>query len=79
MSDRSNHPIPPNSSASETIDKAKEKEAQGKNDPELEPEGEAIDTAISGSLFLASRQELLEKEAELKKENEERNVRRKKA
>ena len=44
------------------------------NDPELQAEGEAIDSAISSGLFLAPRQELLKKEAELKEEKEERVV-----
>jgi hypothetical protein len=48
----------------------KEKKGRGTNDPELQAEGEAIDSAISSGLFLAPRQELLKKEAELKDEKE---------
>jgi hypothetical protein len=44
----------------------KEKESHATNDPELQAEGEAIDSAISSGLFLAPRHELLKKEAELK-------------
>jgi hypothetical protein len=44
------------------------------NDPELQAEGEAIDSAISSGLFLAPRHELLKKEAELREEKEELGV-----
>ncbi len=73
MPDRSNQPIAA-TSAPKATGNVKEKEGQGTNDPELEAEGEAIDSAISGSLFLASRQDLLKKEAELKEEKEERGA-----
>jgi hypothetical protein len=78
MSDRSSQrkPVP---AAPEAIGKAKEKEGQGTNDPELEAESEAIDSAISSGLFLAPRKELLKKEAELKEEKEEGGVKPKEA
>jgi len=55
----------------EAIGNVKEKEGQATNNPDLDSEGTAVDLAISSSLFLAPRQELLEKEAELKRETEE--------
>ena len=75
MSDRSNQPVP-TPAALEAKSNAKEKD--GANDPELEAESEAIDTAISSGLFLAPRQELLKTEAELKKETEEGSAKPKK-
>lgn len=73
MSDRSSQrkPIPSDPEANGNV---QEKEGQGTNDTELQAEGEAIDSAISSGLFLAPRQELLKKEAELKEEKEERGV-----
>ena len=69
MSDRSSQPKPIPATPA-VIGKVKE----GTNDPELQAEGEAIDSAISSGLFLASRRELLTKEAELKDEKEEGGV-----
>jgi hypothetical protein len=73
MSDRSSQ-RKPTPAAPQAMGNIKEKKGQGTNDPELQAEGEAIDSAISSSLFLAPRQELLKKEAELKEEKEERGV-----
>jgi hypothetical protein len=55
----------------EAIGNVKEKEGQATNNPDLDSEGKAVNLAISSSLFLAPRQELLEKEAEVKRETEE--------
>jgi hypothetical protein len=69
MSDRSSQPKPIPATPA-VIGKVKE----GTNDPELQAEGEAIDSAISSGLFLAPRHELLKKEAELQEEKEELGV-----
>lgn len=69
MSDRRIHLIPPPTDP-EAMGNIEEKKAQGTNDTELQAEGEAVDLAISSSLFLAPRQELLDKEAELKEDKE---------
>jgi hypothetical protein len=68
MSDRNIHLIQNPAALQGNV---KEKEGQATNNPELESEGKAIDLAISNSLFLAPRQELLEMKAELKRETEE--------
>lgn len=58
--------------ATEATSNIKQEKAQGANDPELQAESEAIDEAISGGLFLASRRELLKKEEELKHEKQKK-------
>jgi hypothetical protein len=50
---------------------AKERADQAPDDPALESEGKAEDLAISTSLFLAPRQELLKVEEELKQEKKD--------
>ena len=61
----------------EVIGKGREKADQATNEPALAAEGKAEDLALSNSLFLASRYELLKTEAELKRETEEETDRRK--
>jgi len=63
--DDSNRTVP------EARSDAKERADQASNDPVLETEGKAEDLAISTSLFLAPRGELLKVEAELKREKED--------
>lgn len=73
MSDRSSQrKLPPD--VPQAMGNVNEKAGRDTNDPELQAEGEAIDSAISSGLFLASRRELLNKEAELKDEKEEGGV-----
>lgn len=69
MSDRSIHLMP----------KPAAPEGQAANNAESESEVKAVDLAISSSLFLAPRQELLKTEAEVKREMEEGAAKPKKA
>jgi hypothetical protein len=59
-----------NRHAPEAEDGAKKRADQATNDPALEAESKAEELAISTSLFLAPRQELLKIEAELKQQKE---------
>jgi hypothetical protein len=63
--DESSHTVP------EARSDAKERADQASTDPALESEGKAEDLAISTSLFLAPRRELLKVEADLKTEKED--------
>ena len=73
MSDRSRQrKLPPD--VPQAMGNVNEKAGRDTNDPELQAEGEAIDSAISSGLFLAPRHELLKKEAELQEEKEELGV-----
>ena len=74
--DRSIHLIP---NPADPQGNVNEKESQAPNNDELESEVKAVDLAISNSLFLAPRKELLRTEAELKRETGEGAAKPKKA
>jgi hypothetical protein len=61
-----------NGDTGKAIGNPTETEVRATDNLDLENEAKAVDVAISSSLFLASRQELLEKEAELKQEADEK-------